>query len=302
MRKIMLFLLMIILMTNISYANAGPWIYEGAPVLNPVPYENNNVEVLNEQIEFNINRKDLGIAHVNVNYRMKNTSDKREKINMCFPFVGRGIHLKNKFAKITYNGVEIDSEIKVLKNLQFDHEEGLKGKAIYKDTFNKNLSFSDIIDELNNTKEAYEDLSENAIYAILFKVKMEPKVENTLNISYVQKSGRSRTDSKSSYTYNRFDYYYFLEPASYWKSFNDLNIKIIAPRGTDISNSSLTLEKEKKIYIGNFKRLPKENFTFEVVSLKDTKGYFGFKEMVLTIIMFFLIGKIFVSIKRKKGR
>jgi hypothetical protein len=289
-------------MTNISYANAGPWTYDGAPVLNPVPYENNNVEVLNEEIEFNIDKKDLDMAHVNVNYRMKNNSDKGEEINMCFPFVSKGINLKNQSVKIIYNGAAIDSEIKVLKDLRFDHEEGLKGKAIYKDNINKNLSFSHIIGEVNNTEETYGDLCENVIYVILFKVRMEPKEENTLNISYVQKSGSSRVDSKSSYIYNRFDYYYFLEPASYWKSFKDLNIKIIAPKGTEIFNSSLALEKEKNIYIGNFKRLPKENFTFQVVSLKDTKGYLGFKEMVLTIIMLFLIGKIFIYIKRKKGR
>lgn len=55
------------------------------------------------------------------------------------------------------------------------------------------------------------------------------------------------------------EFYYFLEPAQYWKDFSDLTITLKLPRGMRFETSLGGFAQEGDSYVARFEKLPPKN-------------------------------------------
>lgn len=284
MKKIIFVIILLICMSNNVYANSGPWRFEPAPSFNAVPLKSNFVEVLSEDLSFDITAdKTPYQATITAKYILQNVSDKSETYSIAFPYIGGELNewdKQNKYfhTKVVFNKKQIIPQIKLIPDLLFGASDS---SGIYSKEQNDNLTFTDILKHMKSAIDAkdfditkYVDRDPSGeliniaykreiVVLILFDIEMPANSKNELSVTYNQSAGLDRHKTKS-YTYI---YDYFLEPAKYWKSFKDLSITVKIPKGYKITKSSLALSetKDKKgIYRGYFETIPKENFQFQV--------------------------------------
>ncbi|MCY6485685.1 hypothetical protein OW763_15250 [Clostridium aestuarii] len=312
MKKLILLLcsLLCILCTPV-FANSGPWREEPAPGFNAVPLKSNSIEILSEKLIYDINTDRYSTAKVTAIYNMKNVTNQIQNIPVAFPFVGGHLNTweKDKQSQniiVTFDGNKIEKTIKKIDTLSFDSTDGFEGKGLYKKIDSNtcgNLSFKDILAEmdksLNNSDFNIKDYEKNdnnneIVELILFNLTLQPNTEHKLKVSYYQEGGRDRYESGDPHVYNKYIYYYFLEPASYWKDFNDLNITIKVPKDFTLTNSTLDLKNaEENIYEGQFKKLPKENLVFEIsknqniINKTVNNKLFIFSLAIITLLLIF---------------
>ncbi len=284
MKRLLLVLLLLVCVENIAYANSGPLRSEPPPGFNVLPLKSNSVEVLKEDLTFDITANDFPyIANVKARYLLKNGANKSETYSIAFPYVGGNLNNsteQDKYfnTKVLFGRKKIIPKIKLIPNVLFEPSNGSGGKEnnIGELTFEEILSHMKSaidVEDFDITKYIDQDsftgelinthYRTELVVLVLFDITMPAYSTSELEISYNQFGGQDRYKTKD-YTYI---YNYFLEPAKYWKDFKDLNINIRIPKGYKITQSNLDLYEVKDdegTYAGHFATLPEKNLEFQV--------------------------------------
>jgi hypothetical protein len=147
------------------------------------------------------------------------------------------------------------------------------------------------------------------IITLVYSVNFPQNSKKVISVSYKTKGTMDRRETVEP----QFTYDYILNPASNWKNFNNLNIKIITPEEAPyIVNSSIGLNKEdNNVYTAYSEELPEEDFTFtlyskEKITLVDRiEGYlnrtFGyFTPIIIGFVFLIIIIVIFAVVKTRK--
>ena len=147
------------------------------------------------------------------------------------------------------------------------------------------------------------------IITLVYSVDFPQNSKKEISVSYKTKGTMDRRETVEP----QFTYDYILNPASNWKNFNNLNIKIITPEEAPyIVNSSIELNKEdNNVYTAYSEELPEEDFTFtlyskEKITLVDRiEGYlnrtFGyFTPIIIGFVFLIIIIVIFAVVKTRK--
>ena len=149
------------------------------------------------------------------------------------------------------------------------------------------------------------------IITLVYSVDFPQNSKKEISVSYKTKGTMDRRETVEP----QFTYDYILNPASNWKGFKNLNIKIITPEEAPyIVNSSIELNKEdNNVYTAYSEELPEEDFFFtlhskEKITLLDRiEGYlnrtFGyFTPIVIGFVFLIIIIAIFVVVKNKEKK
>jgi hypothetical protein len=147
------------------------------------------------------------------------------------------------------------------------------------------------------------------IITLVYSVNFPQNSKKVISVSYKTKGTMDRRETVEP----QFTYDYILNPASNWKGFKNLNIKIITPEEAPyIVNSSIGLNKEdNNVYTAYSEELPEEDFTFtlyskEKITLVDRiEGYlnrtFGyFTPIIIGFVFLIIIIVIFAVVKTRK--
>jgi hypothetical protein len=165
--------------------------------------------------------------------------------------------------------------------------------------FKRNGGFASEGDLLANNYEG--------IFVIVYIVDFPPNTEKEIKVNY--KTTTTMDRSKTPDPIYIVDY--ILNPAQYWDSFQDLNIKVIPSEELPyIVSSNMDFQRKDNIYKVKFEELPKEDLTFtlynkEKITLIDkTVGnfnrYFGyFTPIVVGIFVLILIFAMLKTIRKK---
>lgn len=147
------------------------------------------------------------------------------------------------------------------------------------------------------------------IITLVYSVNFPQNSKKEISVSYKTNGTMDRRETAEP----QFTYDYILNPASNWKGFKNLNIKIITPEEAPyIVNSSIEInKKDNNVYTAYSEELPDEDFSFtlyskEEITLSDRiEGYlnrtFGyFTPIVIGFVFLITIIVILVVVKTKK--
>ncbi|NLZ39091.1 MAG: hypothetical protein GX893_05725 [Firmicutes bacterium] len=100
----------------------------------------------------------------------------------------------------------------------------------------------------------------NFIVALVYLVEFMPQERKEVSIGF-QTVG---TMDKRETTIPQYSYFYLLNPASHWKDFKNLSIKVLTPEEAPfVVNSSLTLKQTgERVYTAKLPHLPNGDFSF----------------------------------------
>lgn len=160
MKKLFLVILLVLCVCNYTYANSGPWRSEPPPGFNALPLKSNSVEVLKEDLTFDLTAdEDPYKANVTAKYTLRNGAEKSETYSIAFPYVGGYLNnwdKQDKYlnAKVSFDGKQIIPKIKLIPNILFDASDGSGGKGIYIKNSMKNLTFEEILHHMKSAINA----------------------------------------------------------------------------------------------------------------------------------------------------
>lgn len=214
-----------------------------------------NVElyVLGEDIEFEMN------GYVGNDNQVRNDLFNKEiKVTEA--------ELKPYLMEYVNKNIHVQSGSPIFDNQSYsDQLFYLYGQALDQALMSGNIGYSteDDLMSLGNARR---------MITLVYTVEFPPKSTQEVNVSYQATGTMDRT--KTVNPLYRFDY--LLNPAENWQDFNNLNIKIITPRGTPyVVESSIELAREEeRVYMASLAELPGEDFSFtlyetEKVTLLD---------------------------------
>jgi hypothetical protein len=232
------------------------WYSEDGGHIFPIPVYDDSIIVESEEIRFTnlrYSRPDESIAidliisqlfhssakmsfDADITYHMLNTGDNAKSVDIVFP-----IHKIDELGvpQITANSVSIPYRVS-------DSETDLRPFGF---------------EPRNLSSEVYQPNPYGVFSAIEFSVDFEPRERVELNVKYLQNSG---------YDGMTKPFFYYLQPAKYWKDFSNLDIYVELP-GNYSLKSPLGFAKETKsflhertIYYMHSEKLPDSDLEFDV--------------------------------------
>ncbi len=306
--------LLLLLLLNVFiqpvYANAGVWRYEPAPGFHAVPVKSSSIIITTGSLTYDVDIVGAtSSALVTAAYKMQNTLNQAETVSVAFPYIGMG--RSDRSINVLFNGREIENQRKLIPNIRFElqgfyrgtiYTYDEEGKGIYHYDTRKVLTYEEILKEMHHAldeEEFHREMSQQQrvdvrsfVELILFELTFEPDSVNDLEISFIQDAGGDRTETRH-YTYI---YHYFLEPARYWKDFEEFNIRINLPKHYRITKSTLELTRRQAgTYEGYFAALPEKNLEFEIYRSNRSA-------LLIGIILFVFVGISVWFIKRSRDR
>jgi len=277
-RKTVLILALMLLIGNISYANGGPTSDLGSMDSIIIPQKSENISVIHESLTYDIRLENQPekyapfIADVTAKYEMENQGNTDERVKIAFPFDRGGD------ASVRFDGELIEYQVLTLSGA--DDVSYPKKNEKYKWDKIGLLSFDEILAGVNKSNlDAYHDTSSyGSLSLIYFEVEFKKGMKHELLVNYQSNPSLVR-DMLFLYNYTDWTpyFHYYLEPASYWKSFGSLDVEIHIPEGYEISNISLSGMKEVEPYkySGYYNTLPENQLIFAL----DKKR--GFRSLIL---------------------
>ncbi|MDW5299312.1 MAG: hypothetical protein SA378_04135 [Sedimentibacter sp.] len=189
----------------------------------------------------------------------------------------------------------------------FEHISDVQLYNIYASALDKNfvnnLGFCMVDDVL--------EINSVRIITLVYTVEFLPAQDQKVSVSYSTKGTMDKRNTSSP----QYLFYYILNSAKNWNSFNNLNIKIVTPQEAPyIIDSNIEFYKEEgNIYTASLEKLPEEDLSFtlyskEKVTLYDkiegriyrSFGYFA-PIVIGVIIIFIIIISIIVVRKSRKS-
>jgi len=286
MKKTILIILIIILITIPVWANAGPPAQD--PESNMVYFsDNTGISLVEEWITFTIDEEWDQKAQVEVKYILKNIDNEEENIKLMF--LGPG--MASDEAKILANGEEIEDIRLVERSGIPENWESLNDINIYEPVSGKLLErgFS------GYGRGNYEDKG----YEFSIDIPLGETVQ--LEIQYESDGGY--------YSYNEVvndvnSQIYYLSPAKYWEGDAKVNVSVVFPDENYEIYSNIELEKiDQNIYTTVLEEIPEEEWYFHYVSnegLTFGTNFINTHNKIAGIILLFTILLGFYLMKKKK--
>lgn len=291
MKRLIAFLVLFFMISVRVSANGAPYFQFPIPGYQAVPLKSESIEVLREDLTIDTNiyhyqREFIPkLALITARYQLKNVSDSKVEYSIAFPYI-------NAYLNTEENGKYL------VKTVKFNNQDvAFKSKvipALNANTPNypsdmSSLSFDTIISSVNDAidEDTYET-GESAIFdsqvrILLFEITLEPYQLYEMEVSFYQEASINGSPaSGTDYLYS-----YLLEPAKYWKSFRDLNIEIIVPKGYKAEDRSIPFEKSEdgRTFRAYFKELPEHNLELNIY--KPLNSFEKFLAKLQPLIWFF---------------
>lgn len=312
MRKVGLFLVVILSFSTNVYANAGPveWIGSSDSII--IPKRNENIEVLHEDLKYDITIHDFEyernnyVAEVTAIYELYNYGDSNEVVKIAFPFDKGIAESLNHDITVLFDGKPVEYDVLYLKGGDRDISFPSKNEKYKWDKIGL-LDFEEILyrisdDYIYDGGPTYYHGSINLIY---FEVEFLQNQNHKLEVNYVTSPSITREGSYF-FGYSEWEpiFHYYLEPASYWNDFGSLDIEINIPEGYELSNISLNdiSESSEFKYVGNFETLPEDELIFTMAprgKYNNWRDILG-DSIIIIIALFSTFIIIAVVVKRKK--
>ncbi len=253
MKKILLVFFSIIFIITVN-ANSGPGVYTGDQNSILVAKEDTNISILHETLNYYIygtNANDK-YANVTVRYLMKNNGEE-ETLTAVFP---RKVNFTSESFTILFNGVSIENELIIIGG--------------------DDASFEHVLKRINAIEKNSEEVTcsvrydlEGCVAANVFEITVPAEGVHELIVKYTEQPTEVQTSPYGSKIHFEGIFTYYLEPASYWKSFEKLDIFISVSKGLKISGLD-DFEKSKSggrtLYQMKYEELPSNDLIFRVYS------------------------------------
>jgi hypothetical protein len=249
-----------------AYANAGPPTkVEDGDAAFFVPVKHDSIEILSEDLTYDIAVEDesAAYAHIRAGYEMRNTAQDPAHVLVAFvannpdtpveiTFDGQPIHLQesismpwNVTGQSHYTG---DLLKRVWSNVGSWIEYGA-----WEPTFEEILRFAGTGHRTGDMNAGYDlELS-------TFQVTLDPGASHTLSVSYVEDAAVIYERKGYKYVNPKAEFYYFLEPARYWKDFSNLIVTVRLPEGYHLETSLEGFARQGSAYVAQFAELPAKN-------------------------------------------
>ncbi len=252
---------------SIALANAGPPMsLEDGDVSFLIPVKHDSIEIISESLIYDISMKEeLSTANITAIYEMRNTAN--NDVTTLLAFVANNPEL----------GVSAwldDLPIQALRRDIFPWN--ISGEGVYKGdllarawsniglwtsfgpwepTFEEILRFARDGERTSDANSGYD------LEMSLFELDFPADSTRTLKVEYTENGAIIKERKGYSYKNPTVEFYYFLEPASYWKDFSNLTISINAPMNVDVETSLPGFEQTpgEQQLVANFEKLPIEN-------------------------------------------
>src|SRR6056297_2841425 len=286
MKKILLIILAVILITVLAWGNAAAPAQD--PETNMVYFsDDTGISLVEEWITFTTDERYNQIAQVEVKYLLKNIDNGEEKTKLMF--LGPG--MASDEAKVFANG-ELIEDIRLVESSSIpENWESLNDINIYEPVSGKLLErgFS------GYGRGNYEDKG----YEFSIDIPLGETVQ--LEIQYESDGGY--------YSYNEVvndvnSQIYYLSPAKYWEGDAKVNVSVVFPDENYEIYSNIELEKiDQNIYTTVLEEIPEEEWYFHYVSnegLTFGTNFINTHNKIAGIILLFTILLGFYLMKKKK--
>lgn len=287
MKKIILIVLSIILVTIPAWGNAGPPSQD--PETNMLYFsDDTGISLIEEWITFTIDEEWSQRAQVKVRYLLQNINNEEEKIRLMF--LGPGMASDN--AKILSDG-KIIEDIRLVESADIpENWESVDDIRIYEPVSGKLLErgFSGYV------RGTYEDKG----YEFSIDIPLGETVE--LEIEYESDGGYYSYNEVVNDVYTQI---YYLTPAKYWEGDAKLNMAVVFPDDNYEINSNIELEKtDQNTYSTILEEIPEEEWYFHYVSKEGLTFGTNFVKTNNTIagaivVMTLALGFFFMKKKKK---
>ena len=286
MKKILLIILAIILITIPVWANAGPPAQD--PETNMIYFsEDSGVSLIEEWITFTIDKEWDQSSLVEVKYILKNIDNEEENIKLMF--LGPG--LASDETKILVDGEEIKNIRLVESSSIPENWESLENINIYEPISGKLLR-----EHSTGYRYGYQ---EDKGYEFNVDIPINETIE--LDIIYESDGGY--------YSYNEVindvsTQIYYLTPAKYWEGDAKVNMSVVFPNDSYEIHSNIKLDKiNEKTYGTNLNAIPKEEWYFNYVSKEGlifSTNFIKTNNTIAGIIVALTVALGFYFMKKKK--
>lgn len=250
----------------IVYANAGPphLVFDG-DVEFLLPIKRSDVEIKSEQLLYKLNDfiDETMCADITAKYEMCNTSV--ESVDVLIAFVTNNmtcpleILFRGESVKIIRKK-ELNSPQKISRD--WSSFDDWKRFGVWEPTFKEIMFYF----STGKISDGFNSSWNYNLEVTLFKINFKPNEVCELVVSYTEQAAyivdRGMYCCFSGYSSDRrFQFYYLLEPAQYWKDFKNLTITIVMPKKlkTKFSLDGFTFDKKNNAYTAHFDNLPDKN-------------------------------------------
>lgn len=249
-----------------AYANAGPpkSVEDGDAVFF-LPVKHEFIQIVSEDLVYDIkvSGEEEAYADIIATYAMHNTSN--EDVSTMVAFVANNPSTK---AQIRVDGKDVDvlgsetmpwnitgKEVYVgdLLARHWDNVGSWVEYGVWEPTFEEILRFAGTGERTRDTNAGYD------LEMSLFQLDFAAGSTRTLEVAYSEKAAVIKDRKGYSYVNPTAEFYYFLEPARYWKDFADLTVTIHVPRQISIESSLDGFQRQGDTYVAHFDELPSQN-------------------------------------------
>ncbi len=252
--------------TSTAYANVGPpaSVKDGDAVFF-LPVKHDFIEVVSENLTYDIQTLGKEEAHAEIvaTYHMRNTY--QENVSTLAAFVANNPATEVQVC-VDGNRVQLLRSETVPWNItgQDGYVEDLLARSWYNvgswtvygagaPTFEEILRYAGTGERTGDTNAGYDfEMS-------LFELDFPAGGTRTLEVTYTENAAIIKQRKGYSYINPTAEFYYFLEPARYWKSFADLTVTINVPSHITIETSLPGFQRKDNSYSAHFHELPGEN-------------------------------------------
>lgn len=301
MKKFLLTIICVFaLLSEVVSANSGPIYMEGSTIYNIQMLDDSPISIESERLVFKLN--EIGILReegmVQVEYHMKNNSDKSMDSQLIFPIIDSLYSLAEEEVSIELDGVPLEYELyygEVLDEFGEELEE-------------LNLNFEELHRGALYKYESGEDLgSFNHFRPLFYKydLHLEPNAEVVHRLEFPIRAFMNHKHTKQA----RYTYLYLLTPASYWKDFKNLEIEVnTSAENPFMVESSIPFEElEERKYGATLSELPEEDLKFTVCEVEAENIRYKVRPfttiiLILAIPILIVIGIMVYFIRRRRKK
>lgn len=255
-----LWLSILILLPLEVEANGGPAKKKEPQATGEVWFDSNSGIVLEEEsVRFHMNKEAFtnirqGRSTVEVRYRLKNTLDQRQHMQMFFLAPGHAeslpeFHeeLKNKNFQVTQDGEHLPiKKPQVVHPQEWEPQEPEKGG---------DSSQKETMDLPEYIADPHHPLG------VQIPLSFQPGESTLLHIKYQDPVAYNEAGQVKPTLYHL----YYLTPARYWEGDPRVRLEIILPQGKYDVASNLPLQQEGSTFFTTIDTLPKQEWYFSVV-------------------------------------
>lgn len=256
----------LLLAPELTQANGLPTSGKAGGGYHPVPLKSETVSVISELLTFDFSflaehHPGRG-ARATAAYWLHNHGQEQEIVSVAFIYIGQFLwedvpeydeHLMAKRVSVSLDSTPLAMEVRQVPDYTFDHGRFYKNNMEVPEP-----GVEELLAGLEGSSPVLH-AAHNHIHVILFDVVLEAGQTHQLEVSFPQAISWEQKMFGANFTAH-----YFLDPASYWKDFNDLTIQVVLPEGFHLEARPGLTKTSSTTWQGEFSTLPSENLTLSM--------------------------------------